>query len=182
MVSIFGLTGCYDSPEVSRQKQWNEDLTRAETIENQFRYSGAPLLLTEQLITLIGEPDYKMLPAEFEKILPEDAPLIGGLSYREWHMIDLWSSYRGDKKQRQIYSKIIYVGKWRDASEFNKCMLWIYDESQHFSKPLHSNDWAYCWFCAKPMFTVSIFFVEEIQVVGHHSMIYINAPLFEREK
>ena len=114
VVSVFGLTGCYDPPEVFRQKVWNEDLDKAVTIERQFRDYGTPLLLTEQLIALIGEPDYKMFPTEFEKILPDDAPPINGLSYSEWHMIDLWCAYRQAKKQLPIYySKTIFAGKWQ---------------------------------------------------------------------
>ena len=166
IVSIFGLTGCYDSPEVSRQKLWNESLYKAANVEYQFRDDDASLLLAEQLISLVGEPDYKMLPIEFEKLLPEDEPSIEGLSYREWHMLEIWNSYRRDKGQYRFYVKEMYVGKWRDALDFSKCMLWIYDESLHFKKPLYSGDILYCWFCMKPHFTTRIFFIEDSVVVG----------------
>jgi len=182
-IGVFCFAGCYRSSEILEQEGWHEDLSRAHTVEYEFRDSGAPLLATEQLITLVGEPDYKITPAEFEERMPEDKPLMEGLSYCEWHMERLWQSYRRCKKQRRGDSKIITAETWRDSPEFNECLLWIYDESLHFSKPLHSNDWLHCLFCGKWGFSVEIYFVEDSQVVGtHHFYTYTNKPLLMKEK
>lgn len=181
IATIF-LAGCRKySYEATKQEYWHKDHLRASIVEDQFRTYGAPLLVTEQLITLIREPDYKMTPAELEMHIPEDRPLIEGLNYREWHMKELWDSYRRDKEQRQGSSKVITAETWRDSPEFNECLLWIYDESLHFSKPLHSDDWLHCLFCGKWGFLVYIFFVEDSQVVGQDS-IHIYQPWFVKEK
>jgi len=180
-IGLFCFAGCYESAEIWEQKWWNKDLSRAHTVEYEFRDSGAPLLTTEQLIALIGVPDYQMTSAGLEVCIPEDRPLLEGLSYREWHMKELWDSYRRCKEQRRGDSKIITAETWRDSPEFNECLLWIYDESLHFSKPLHSGDWLYCLFCGKWGFSVEIYFVEDSQVVGTHHT-YTNKPLLMKEK
>jgi len=180
-IAAISLAGCNYSYETTKQGYWHRDHLRASIVEDSFRDRGAPLLVTEQLITLVGEPDYKITPAEFEERMPEDKPLIEGLSYCEWHMERLWQSYRRCKKQRRGDSKIITAETWRDSPEFNECLLWIYDESLHFSKPLHSNDWLHCLFCGKWGFSVEIYFVEDSQVVGTHHT-YTNKPLLMKEK
>jgi len=179
-VGVFCFAGCNYSYETTKQGYWQNDHLRASIVEGRFRSYGAPLLVTEQLITLIGEPDYKMSPAEFEQRIPKDKRSIEDLSYREWHMRELWESYRRCKEDRRGDSKMITGDSWRDSPEFNKCLLLVYDESLHFKKPLHSGDWLYGLFCCEPAFWVHIFFSEDSQVVGSHS-IETSKPFFMKE-
>lgn len=180
-IATIVLAGCNYSYETTKQESWHEDHLRASVVELKFREYGAPLLVTEQLITLIRKPDYKMTPTEFEARIPEYKPFREGLSYREWHIEELWDFYRRYKKQRRGSSKVITANTWRESSEFNECLLWIYDESLHFSKPLHSGDFFYRLFCCEPMFYVYIFFVEDLHVVGQHFFI-TSKPLFIKGK
>lgn len=180
-VGVFCFAGCKYSYETTKQGFWEKDHLRASIVEDSFRSRGAPLLVTEQLITLIGEPDYKMTPAEFEGRIPKDKPSIENLSYREWHMRELWESYGRCKEDRRGDSKMITGDGWRDSQEFNECLLWVYDESLHFKKPLHSGDWLYSLFCCEPAFWVHIFFVEDSQIVGSHSTSSSKA-FFRKEK
>ncbi len=176
IATIF-LTGCNYSYETTKQGYWDRDHLRASIVESLFRSYGAPLLVTEQLITLIREPDYKMTPAVFEERIPKDKPSIMG----EWHMQEVWYSYRRCKGERRDSSEVVTAETWRVSPEFNKCLLWVYDESLHFKKPLHSGNWLRTLCCGKPKFSVNIFFVEDSQVVGSHS-IGSTKPFFMKEK
>ncbi len=162
------LDGCYDSPQISKQKIWNEKLDTAAKVTNIFRYDNVPLLSTEQLISLVGQPDYKVKPSEFETLLNPNIDV----SIREYTMNEIWRMYLVFKK-----NPLLKKDKWQNSAEFTDCILWIYDESKHFQKPLPKEFFA----GLKPGFNTNIFFFENSNCLGYkHFMNYV--PLLDSRR
>jgi hypothetical protein len=117
---------------------------------------------SEQIETLIGEPDFKGPPGKLEGLLEGDE------SYRSKVFTKLWHDYCLAKRKTDPsgFDCPREPARWRDCGQFNVCSFWLYDESEHFRKPIvwgwgvHVGFSCYC------------FFVEQGRVVGVSCMTH----------
>jgi len=144
-----------------KQEDWHTSVDRGYSAVAYITRPGTPLLVDEQLISLIGlEPDFKLNPLEFHTLLGLDK------SYRKRIMELVWHGYSYSKRDAGQLDWDPHRDKWEDCEQFKKCSFWIYDESLHFAKPLGHGDLLYCLFCAEPAFLSYVFFVENEKVTG----------------
>ena len=163
LLALFCFSGCYDSPEILNQKFFREGLSRATDIVSNFHYDNAQSLSKEQLISLVGEPDFKVRPLDFEVLVDSNIAIMKTLTSREYIMSELWSDYLRYKPKKGPYATVRQKDEWRNSVEFANCMLWVYDESKHFRKPLPKE--LFC--CLKPGFITYVFFIENSFCIGY---------------
>jgi|GEM_PF-5229310 len=164
VVMCFIFQGCYLTQD-PRQKDWHNEIGLASSTVTKATVKRAPFIVDKQLVALIGEPDFKLSPLELQEILIED------LTYRETIMNHVWSGYRlvkRDVAQREVAGSDYAPGtdNWKECEEFKKCSLWLYDETQHFGKPM-----VWGW-GVNEGFVCQIFFVEGSNVIGDSSVIF----------
>lgn len=164
VVVCFLFQGCYLFQD-PRQKNWHNEIGLASSKVIKATVKRVPFIVDRQLVALIGEPDFKLSPFELQELLIEDEP------YRKRIMNEVWSDYclaKRDVAQREVAGSDYAPGtdNWKESEEFNKCSLWLYDETKHFSKPM-----VWGWGVSEG-FVCRIFFVEESNVVGGCPVIF----------
>jgi hypothetical protein len=153
--------GCYGL-QPRRQKAWHEGVIRVHSEAGLSVSKRADLMSSEQIETLIGEPDFKGPPGKLEGLLEGDE------SYRSKVFTKLWHDYCLAKRKTDPsgFDCPREPARWRDCGQFNVCSFWLYDESEHFRKPIvwgwgvHVGFSCYC------------FFVEQGRVVGVSCMTH----------
>jgi len=150
----FCLQGCCPSGPW-QQERWHDNILRGTRAVEICRERGSPFLVDKQLVAMVGEPDYKLYPEELELMMTADD------SYKESTMTLLYKAYCNIKKKRTGLSIFCKENNWKESESFKRCMLWLYDETIHFSKPL-----PYCPFCAYDGFVCDFFFLEVSDVIG----------------
>jgi len=153
------LVGCYTLQSPKKSK-WHEKMPSRVLCQVGQDGQMQTCMATIELEAKAGQPDFKVSPVQLEALMVDD------VSYRKEVFDHLWLSYRQDKKRLLDFHCADEPGKWRDCQEFKTCSLWLYDESQHFKKPMVWG-WNY-----RVGFTCYCFFVEQGQVVGTTGLIY----------
>jgi len=150
----FLLQGCFN-PERNKQINWYENTENAYVLVQKTVDNNAPYLFKEQLIAILGEPDFEITALELYNALPKH------LSYSEKVMEDVWKAYCGSPLNRSGLNYVYQKNRWMENEEFKKCKLLIYDESKHFKKPLN---WGFG--CANSGFTCHIFYLDDNTIAG----------------
>ena len=164
IVACFILQGCYCFQD-PRQKDWHKEIGLASSTVIKATIKNVPFIVDKQLVAFIGEPDFKLTPLDLQDLLIEDG------TYRKKKMNEIWSDYllaKRDVAQRDVNGSDYDPGtdNWKECEEFNKCSLWLYDETRHFSKPM-----VWCW-GYNTGFTCCVFFVERSNVIGANWVIF----------
>jgi hypothetical protein len=164
VAACFLFQGCYHFQD-PRQKNWHDEILRASLAVNRATVKKSAFIVDKQLVDFIGEPDFKLSPFELQELLIEDEP------YRKKVMDHVRYSYclaKRDVALREAagshYAPV--TNNWKECAEFNKCSLWLYDETRHFSKPMV---WGLGY---NEGFLCKIFFVERSNVIGDSSVIF----------
>lgn len=147
------LAGCYMLQSPKKMK-WHERMFIKVLCPMGQDGHMQPCMEVKELEATAGQPDFKVSPLELEGLLVDEA------SYRNEVFEELWLTYRQNKKDLLDFHCADEPGKWRDCEEFMTCSLLLYDESQHFKKPMVWG-WGY-----RVGFTCRCFFVEQGQVIG----------------
>jgi len=154
ILMAFCLQGCCPSGPW-QQQMWHDDMRSGTHAVEICRERGAPFLVDKQLVAMVGESDYKLYPEELELMMTADD------SDREWTLNQLYQVYCIFKKERSGLSNYCKESSWRESESFKQCMLWLYDETVHFNKPL-----PFCPFCAYDGFVCHFFLLEGSDVIG----------------
>lgn len=153
-LALLYLDGCCGSGQLE-QKDWEMKMLNAFFTVDKILNNKYPCLTKEQLVAIVGEPDLQLNPLELQEILINDN------LYRKRVMDQLWKDYCRAKKEQPDFHCIPGSDRWTMCEEFKKCSLWLYDESNRFSRPIDRGIW-----CANTGFKAHFFFFEDSKVVG----------------
>jgi len=108
----------------------------------------------DELTDELGNPDSIIGPQELYGILSDkDA------SYADMVLRKLWEAYQRVTPDVSLDVGMQGNARWQDCSAFKSGVLWIYDESKHFDKPI-----VWGW-NTRTGFTSIVFYIEEQHVL-----------------
>jgi hypothetical protein len=145
MLHLICLSGCSRIPQ--KQLNWDNDLANVKIITSSLSEKKEPLLLTNQITALVGKPDYIVTPVEYKELM------VAEHSYKERVLSMICEEYCRARRGLPQYdcSDFCRNGMWKNNKDFNDCVLWLYDESIHFDKPIsdyycrHVQPGFICW-------------------------------------
>lgn len=145
--------GCYWA-QPPAQKQWHSNLWGCHLEVGEVLDKGH-IIQSQWLEERLGTPDYQLEVQELERIL---------LKQKSQHcsrtMDIIWTEYRSLKQQEPKDVKSGSAAQRSKCRDFDECLLWLYDESVHFEKPL-----VWGW-NSNLGFSCYAFLLEDSQVVG----------------
>jgi len=165
------VSGCFESyAKTRRHEDWYERIKRGGSAVRQvaeLRHLGRPYLTTEQLIHVIRlQPDFEITPVQFMQLFADQD------SFRDRCMSVLWMAYCRNKMKLEYEECSARRNDWQSFEAFKSSSLWVYDESVHFEKPLHSEEFLYCLFCGEAYFVTKVFLVNDRLVIGCQDLVH----------
>jgi hypothetical protein len=154
ILMTFCLQGCCPKGPW-QQELWHNDMRMGTHAVEICRERGVPFIVDKQLVAMVREPDYKLHPEELQLMMTVDD------SYKEHTMKRLYERYCRIQGEKSDLNNNCKESNWRKSEGFKQCMLWLYDETVHFNKPLPE-----CAFCAYGHFVCYIFLLEGQDVIG----------------
>jgi hypothetical protein len=148
VLMTLGLAGC-ESGGPGGHQQWHHQVARAAQASDQQSARGS-MVSVEDLQAMAGPPDYRMRLGQLQQRMP------GSDTYRSRVTGQLALGYE-DTRQAAARSAP------GPLPELEQCMLWIYDESRHFSKPMDRNQ--------RSGYYATVFYVFRNAVLGSETLI-----------
>jgi hypothetical protein len=170
LVPVF-LAGCFDRyARTQRHRDWDKRVRRGCSAVWQvedLKSLGRPDLTTEQLIHVIRlKPDFEITPVQFMELFADQD------SFRDRCMSLVWMAYCRNKMKLEYEECSARRNDWESFEAFKSSSLWVYDESVHFEKPLHSEEFLYCLFCGEAYFVTHVFLVDDGLVIGCKNLVH----------
>jgi hypothetical protein len=139
------------------QESWRQQTRTVNTLAHQLCAEEKIHLPTDELLSRLGKPDYVLTVSQLQVVLTGDQ------THRDRMMGRLYIVYCqgcGVKSASEDTSECSL--EWQDCPAFLSHVIWIYDESKHFSWPLYK----FCSFCADTGYSAGVFFVAKNRVVA----------------
>lgn len=150
------LTGCLQP--APGQLEWHDRMLWASRTIDAAHTANLPGLGVQQLRAMIGEPDVRLSPSEFEQVLP-------GTPERRQEIMDwLRCEYRRYTRSGLASQPSRHETQRWPVCRFAACALFVYEESRRFTRPLPAWGWA-------PGFACYVFFVQDDMAMGMHRFI-----------
>lgn len=147
------IQGCFNCQYTKRQ-QWLDPKFRME-IKIESSIDEGMLVNESMLLKELGPPDHIISPREFKERLSVDAELSKIIIKR---MVSKYLEATSNKNQSHKS-----YGFYQDYEFDKNCMLWLYDESMHFKKPVKPPIFT---MCADIGFSCYCFYIEGNNVIG----------------